>query len=154
MADNTFTFSCAGHRYQVKRMNAVVQLAVLSKIAPLFAAGVGEIIPLFIAMKESGSKKLFDQPISSLTHLAPVMREFAKMSQEDQLFIIGACLSGAERLVIQGQKEQWAPVWAGQGKAMFEDLNSDLFSLLMPVWFILMENYSGFFGAALSALSG
>ena len=150
--DPVFSFSCGGFEYRAQRMNALDQGDVLALLSPMLAAGVGEIVPLVFEARKNGTP-MFAMSVETLSHLAPVFREFSKMSGEDRRFVYQKCLSTCERKIVTGQKIEWAPIWSGE-RAMFSDLNDDFLALIMVVWNVLLRTFSGFFPGGLSALTG
>lgn len=142
-----------GATYRVaRRMDALKQSNVLFKIMPLLASGVSEFIPLVIELRNEGFNGIEDLPMDRLGKLlVPVARELAKISGEDQKFVYGACLEHVIRK--DDNRDGWAPVWNSEAhRAMFDDINTDLFTLIRIVMFVIQETFTSFFSVSLLSL--
>ena len=147
--------SLKGATYKVSRkMDAFKQMAVVSKVSPLLASGLGELAPLVVDLKREGMSVMSEMSLDKLGQLiTPVSRELAKMSDEDRRLIVGSCLDLVDRK--EDGKEGWARIWsADANRSMFEEINSDLTVMLRIVFFVVVEVFGGFFPASLSASLG
>jgi hypothetical protein len=152
-------FTVAGVRYRTARkMDAFVQLGVMSRLSPLLASGFGEIVPLVMELKEKGLQ-IADVEMNRLMQMAvPVSHELAKISDADRNYIVGECLAVVDRENDSSKTEGnrgWAPVWNREAKrAMFTEVNADFSVMLRIVLTVLVETFSPFLGANLSSLVG
>ena len=91
----------------VRKMHVLRQSLLLTKMAPLFASGVGEVIPIYQAIKTGGPAALDISMTEVLGRvLIPVSRELSKTSLDDQRLVIAACLTLIDRKA--DGKDGWA----------------------------------------------
>lgn len=146
------SLSLNGATYKVTRkMDAFKQMAVVSKVSPLLASGVGELAPLIVELRREGMSVMSEMSLDKLGQIiTPVSRELAKMTDDDRRLIIGSCLDLVDRK--DDGKEGWARIWsADANRSMFEEINSDMTMMLRIVFFVVVEVFGGFFPASLSA---
>lgn len=134
------------------KMNIFVQFAVVSKISPLLASGIGEIAPLIVQLKREGLS-MDELPMERLGQIiTPVSKQLASMTEEDRRLIIGSCLGILTRE--DDIRKGWQPVWNKEaGISNFEDLNNELVLVLKLVLFVIQNTFSGFFPESLSISS-
>ena len=146
-------FEIDGIKYDSRKMDAFTQMGIVARISPLLASGFGELAPIVLDLKAKG-QSFADIPMERLLEIAtPVARELAKLSDEDRLYVVGACLSVCQRQNDNGQG--WAPVWNREAKrAMFKDVNENLGTMMKIVLAVLQDNLAPFLPASLSALIG
>lgn len=132
------SFEIGGNTYRVSKLPIMVQIAVARRILPLFAP----LTPLLRELKsltepvEEGKPR----PDINTVMLSAVTDEFYKLKDEDVNFIIGACLTVAERQQGQG----WMRVWNVQARApQFDDISlMDVMTLVMRAIMYSMGSFS------------
>jgi len=143
-------FEVDGVQYKCRNMGAFDQMDILTKLSPLLASGIVELLPLLAIVKELGLASIADLPKEEIIARAPgIARELAKMSSADRHFIVESCLSLCERKV---SADRWAPVWAvGAGRAMFDDINNDFWVMVRVAFGVLSHtpSFMRFFPAGL-----
>lgn len=149
----SFEFEIDGRAYKARRLDAFAQMALLSKVSPLIAAGFGEVVAFIVAMRKEGIASLADAPLERAAGLiAPVARELAKLSEDDQRGIIAACLASVER---KADGQGWAKIWNdAANRAASDDIQNDLFLILKITFQVFQGNFARFFPASLSTFLG
>lgn len=142
-------FQIGSFTYRARRMAALDQFAVLSKLSPLAAAGLGDLIPALQRLKAEGIGALGGDATSvAIGALKPVAAAFASMPDAHRNEVLHACLDLVER---KGPMDQgWAKIWSTAARqAMFEDINADLPLMLQITYEVLKANFVPFFNGLL-----
>lgn len=127
-------FEIAGINYRAGSMNAIKQLQVVRRLAPIMASLAGP--DLQGAME--GNAESFSAIVGPLTEA------FAAMSDENTEYILGACLGICQREIPGGLG--WTPVWSAQAKAlMFDDIK--LIQLAQIIGKVIAANIGDFTSA-------
>ncbi len=133
--------------YQVGRMPPLKSFHVARKLAPLaFAFGAGlmsneKVVEAMASEPEvdaSGTKVDAVDKISPgdlLTSFEPVTTVLAQMKEEDLDYVFKTCLGYAKRQQASGG---WAPVTAGNGQMMFDDI--DMNQMIQLTMAVVKEN--------------
>lgn len=162
-------FRIGAYVYRARPMNALTQFDVMSKLAPVFAAGVTDLVPMIIKIKEQGAAAVFGQPQEgseasaggkdqarekgeagadalgvALGALQPVAKAFATMSDETRRDVLHAALDLVER---KGDAEQgWSKVWNGASRSpMFTDIATDATLMIRIAFEVLKGTFLPFF---------
>lgn len=146
-----FEFTVAGKRYKATRGNAEDQFDLLSKLTPLLASGIGEIIPFLMEVRRNGITNIGDVAMERIGQITtPVARELSNMSRKDRQVIVAACLRLCQRKG-DGEAEGWADVWNdGAQMSMFADIHNDIGVMLQIVWAVIQGVFGRFFPESVS----
>lgn len=127
-------FEVGGQTYRAGKINAMTQLHVVRRLAPL----IGSVQAMQADPDGAGDGDL-------LGRLAgPLATALAAMSDADTEYVVGACLSVCQRQAAGGLG--WTPVWSVQAKQpMFDDV--DLLAMLQIAAKVLMANVASFTSA-------
>ena len=142
-------FQIGSFIYRARRMAALDQFAVVTKMLPIVAAGLGDLVPVIQRLRDEGIATLgADATTVALAALKPVAAAFASMPDAHRLDVLHACLDLVER---KGSMDQgWAKIWnAAARQAMFEDINTDLPLMLQIAFEVLKANAVPFLSAFL-----
>lgn len=150
-------FRIGAYAYRHRRMDALTQFDVISKLSPIFAAGVGDLVPLMVKMKAEGALSAMGAAVAeggapdgagaitaALAALQPVAKAFASMPDETRREVLHAVLDLVER---KGDADQgWAKIWNSAGRApMFDDIGSDASLMLRIAFEVLKATFLPFF---------
>lgn len=136
-----------GVGYRIERLDAMKQLHIARRLAPVLAKVAG-LIPTAAAPAE-GDAASADQVADPagergfLAALGGMAEAAAHMSDEDVDYVIKTCLGVCLRANPHGSG--WSPVAAPNGRLMFQDI--DLPVMMQLTWAAVEENLGGFFGA-------
>ena len=131
-------FEVGGINYRAGTMNAIKQLQVVRRLAPLLAALNSADLAGLAGQASDGSGAGLAAAIGPLTEA------FAAMSDENTEYVLSACLSICQREIPGGLG--WTPIWSVQGKTlMFDDIN--LMVLVQIVGRVVMANVGDFTSA-------
>lgn len=131
-------FEVGGINYRAGTMNAIKQLQVVRRLAPLLAALNSADLAGLAGQAPDGSGAGLAAAIGPLTEA------FAAMSDENTEYVLSACLSICQREIPGGLG--WTPIWSVQGKTlMFDDIN--LMVLVQIVGRVVMANVGDFTSA-------
>lgn len=134
-------FEVGGHNYRITgNMNAIQQLHVVRRLAPLMSAFAGRDLS---SLRPDADPEGSGASLQGL--MGPLAEGVAKMSDGDTEYVLGACMGVVERDL--GGGLGWAPVWNRVGKVMqYDDIG--FVEMLQIVGRVLMANV-GDFGSAL-----
>lgn len=153
-------FTIDGVAYKARQMNAFDQLSLMSKLSPLLASGLPELLPLIREIrnlppkevKVDGVKRLvpaglLDLPLEeSVGKLAPLASALSKMSDADRRAVIEPCLAVVEKDIGSGK---FAPIWAGEvGRALFPEFNTNAILVLRVAFAVISGTFASFFPAS------
>jgi hypothetical protein len=141
--------------YRTSRpMDAMVQMDVLSKFAPVLTSGVTELVPFFLRAKAEGLGSIENASMDiALTALNPVAKALSAMTKADRMEIIEACLDLCDRK--EAGKEGWSKIWnVDVHRAMYDDINNDSILMVRIVWKVIEGTFQRFFQELRSNLSG
>lgn len=130
----------SGHQYQFGKLSAMKQWNVLRRVAPAMVGVLG-MANLKAAAAADGGENQFDVK-DLIDKIEPFLDAMSKLSDEDNAYVIDACLS----VVTRGQEGDrgWAPVGSSSA-LMFQDI--DLLVMMRLVFEAGRENLLGFFAA-------
>lgn len=130
-------FQVSAKKFRSNKMNAIDQLHVMRKLAPVFTA-VGSISSLASLAKSEGA-------------LSAIASAVSKVPDEDFNSIIGRCLAVVSVEVAAGVG--FAPVWSVQAKRlMFDDI--DWVAVIQIVANVIQDNLGNFSTALPSGSNG
>lgn len=146
MAEEPIAFEVNGVSYQARRMDLFTQISIATKLAPLMANGLAQILRIVAIAQDHGLANVLALPKAELLeHLVPLAAELAKMPEADQRFIIASTLAGVQKQNGTATKPQWASVWpAGMTEAAFPEFRTDLFLTMRVVATVLMATLGPF----------
>lgn len=139
-------FEHGGHRYRIRKFNALEQWNLSRKIAPL----IPPLVPVFIKISKAGGLT------KDLTGVAEVLTPFAEgisaLSDETSEWIINTCLSALSREVAPGTTgAAWTKIWSSASKiSQFEEIN-DLSTVVPLVMKVIWETLGPFISGLLTA---
>ncbi len=150
MAD-MIEFEIGGVAYQARRLDLLTQLAIVTKLGPLMASGLAQILQLFDSVTEElGTVPSESRAMLAIAHilappkgklierLAPLMGELAKMPQDDQQFILAHTLSVVQRNAGSASTPRWETIWPlGLPTPALAEFRSDLMLTLRVVGTVL-----------------
>lgn len=146
-------FRIGAYTYRARPRAALVQYAVLSKLAPVAAAGLGDLVPFILELKEKGASALGGAATgAALAALGPLSKALAAMQDDHRGEVLSACLSLVER---KGDMDAgWAKIWNAEARSpMFDDLNADATLMLRISFEVLKATFVPFFKGLLPGLS-
>lgn len=127
-----------GAKYRINRLDAMKQMHVVRRLAPMFKA-IAE------AMQSLGGVSVkFDELIDSpqaVEALNPLADALAQMRDEDADYIVGTCLDACLRQAAPNV-DTWTPVRVNKNLA-YQDI--ELPQMLTLTWHVLTENLARFF---------
>jgi hypothetical protein len=121
--------------YRKSKLNAFEQFHCLRRIGPIIGA-------LTKALNDEGAGG--DNRLQVV--VGPVLAALSTIADADLNFVITTCLKHVAR---QQPGGTWAPVMAGAGNLMFDDI--DMQAMLQIVWNVLEEDLASFFGGLASS---
>lgn len=134
MSGTADTFEIAGNTYRAGKLDAIKQLHVVRRLAPLIGSLQGVDIKGAMNGSEAGL----------LTVLGPLSTAVAGMSDADTEYVLSTCLRACQRQTPGGLG--WTPVWSAQAqRPQFDDLN--LVGMMTLVGRVLMQNLGDFTSA-------
>lgn len=134
MSGTADTFEIAGNTYRAGKLDAIKQLHVVRRLAPL----IGSLQGTDLKGAMDGSQE------GMMSVLGPLSEALAAMSDADTEYVLGACLGVCQRQIAGGLG--WSAVWSAQAKAvMFSDIQ--LPAMLQLVGKILIANVGDFTSA-------
>lgn len=129
-----------GKTYRVKRLDAMRQLHVSRRLAPLLA-GLAPALPALAVAKG---------PAESVAAIKPFADAFAQLPDADAEYIVATCLSVVSRDA-QGDGKTWGPLYVN-GTNCAEDLGLD--TLLPLVVFVVKASLGPFIADFLTSAPG
>lgn len=145
-------FEIDGQKFNARPLAADTQFTLLRKASPLLASGIGELLPLYLKLRQDGLANMADMPLDRLAGLlVPISKNLASLPEDDFRFIMRSCLAQVE-----WQRDgTWAQIWNAQAAmAMFDEINDDAMLQLRIVITVFNWSLTPFFRAGLSALPG
>ena len=124
------------HTYRIGRLDAMKQLHVQRRLAPILAGLGASAFKLFNAGKEQ-----VDQS-EALTAFAPVLEALAAMKDDEVEYVIYTCLAVVERK----DGDRWVKLLTGR-QFQYQDLTMQAMMRLTTE--VVEENLGGFFGQLL-----
>lgn len=145
-------FEIDGQKFKARPLAADTQFTLLRKASPLLASGIGELLPLYIKLRQQGLANMADMPLDRLAELlVPISKNLASLPEEDFRFMMRSCLSQCE----WHRDGVWAQIWSAQAAmSMFEEINDDAMLQLRIMITVFNWSMTPFFRAGLSALPG
>lgn len=147
-------FRIGDYTYKVGKLNAKQQLALLRRLGPAIASGIGEIVPLMAAAREAYEASGSIDPgsitaTSAFSLIEPAAKALSVLTDEETDYVVNLCMNVVERKPDGGA---WARVWNDQAQmSMFSDINDDLSVIIKCVANVVVHNLSNFTNALLSA---
>lgn len=154
-------FETKAAKYKAMPMDAMTQFHVVRRLGPVLPS-IGNLFPIYGLMQDLAEAAkdgavsgvmgaVTEDEVLSITKAAtPIAEMLAKMSDADSEYVINACLSTVEVEQIPGR---WAPLWnATARRAQIGTL--DFMEMMQIVYYVLRDNFAGFFPASPSTLSG
>lgn len=147
MLNDPDAFEVGGHRYRITgKLNAIQQLHVVRRLAPLIGAFVGVDLGALRPDAPETAELQAARSAAMIDLIGPLADGVAKLSDQDTEYVLGACMGLVERDV--GGGAGWAPTWSRAAKVMqYEDIG--FVELVQIMGRVLMANV-GDFGSALS----
>jgi len=131
-------FEVNGIRYKGGKLNAMTQLHVSQRLAPLIA---------------SLTEVLQDGSLDAKKISAVLIESVSKLSDANSEYVIYTCLNVVTR--DQGGDRGYSPVLASDRKTiMFPDIDSNMITMLTIAAHVLQDNLSGFFPSNVLAFGG
>lgn len=152
-------FRIGAYTYRSRRMDAQTQFAVLTKLAPLGAAGLADLVPVIQRIRAEGAGAVLSglgedgvsgATATALAALQPVAKALAAMPDEHRGDVLHAALNLVER---KGDADQgWAKIWNPEGRsAMFDDINTDAALMIRIAFEVLKATFLPFFKGIMPA---
>lgn len=132
-------FEINGHKFKLSKLNAMTQLHVMRKMAPLIEKAIPQLAELSKIKTDIPESEKTEQ---SMKTLAPILGGLATLSDDDFNYVLYRLLSAVE--LHQPQFNMWAKVATINGIQM-QDF--DLATLLQLAGRSLSYNLSGFFSS-------
>lgn len=143
MSDAGDTFEIGGVTYRAGRLNAIKQLHVVRRLAPLIGSLKGADLRGAMTPALTDDEKA-KQTAAMLTLLEPLAEAVAGMSDEATEYVLAACLGVCQRQMPGGLG--WSPVWGEQARRpMFDDISMP--SMMQLVGKVLVQNVGDFTSA-------
>lgn len=137
------TFEVGGNTYRVGRLNAIKQLHVVRRLAPLIGSLKGADLRGAMTGGVTDEERA-KQSAALMTVLEPLAGAIAALSDDDTEYVLGACLMVCQRQAAGGLG--WSAVWSEQAKrTMFDDIT--LTDMLTLVGRVIMQNLGDFTSA-------
>ncbi|WP_277561376.1 phage tail assembly chaperone [Acinetobacter beijerinckii] len=139
---NNDLLEIAGYEYQIGKLNALDQLHVSRRIAPI----IPTIAPLLIKLVETGLTDIKEGEqldVEELKTLAPTFLPFAEalssMTDENTEYVLSKCMSVVRRKTESG----YAAVWRGKAPAYDDMEMSEILPLVIAVLRTSLGNFMG-----------
>lgn len=136
-------FTIDAFKLRARPLPADQQLSILTTVSPLLAAGIAEIVPVYMSFRQEGISSLADVPMARMLGLiTPVARELSKMPKGEMWGVIGECLGCVDVF----KANSWTPIWnATASRPQFNEFDDNLFLVLRIAFSVFEVSFAGFF---------
>jgi hypothetical protein len=156
MADDVLEFRLDGIEYKAKKFNAIEQINLYAKLAPLIFSGIAEILPFMQELRDAsiagGMAGAFGSLMDNksipemLRRFGPAAQKLSEMKPEDISFVIDACMRRTSKKIGEGK---YADLWGHTaGRVMDDRLNSDAWLTLRICGSVIWGSMGSFFSVS------